>query len=160
VETAAPGDTLVVHLTRVRLNRDWALSDDSLVGRAMDSDLAVKMKDAGKSVRWHLDLQRGVATPEKPSEHLTHYSVPLKPMLGRVGVAQNTASASPGTGDSGNYGGNMDFNEIVEGAPQSIFRLAFRARSSMSVTATLRKATVNLPALPWKPPWMWNSQWT
>jgi len=116
VETAAPGDTLVVHLTRVRLNRDWALSDDSLVGRAMDSDLAVKMKDPGKSVRWHLDLQRGVATPEKPSEHLTRYSVPLKPMLGCVGVAQNTASASPGTGDSGNYGGNMDFNEIVEGA--------------------------------------------
>ncbi len=116
VETAAPGDTLVVHLTRVRLNRDWALSDDSLVGRVMDIDLAVKMKDAGKSVRWHLDLQRGVATPEKPSEHLTHYSVPLKPMLGCVGVAQNTASASPGTGDSGNYGGNMDFNEIVEGA--------------------------------------------
>jgi acetamidase/formamidase len=116
VETAAPGDTLVVHLTRVRLNRDWALSDDSLVGRAMDSDLAVKMKDPGKSVRWHLDFERGVATPETHSEHLTRYSVPLKPMLGCVGVAQNTASASPGTGDSGNYGGNMDFNEIVEGA--------------------------------------------
>src|SRR5258707_15481022 len=37
-------------------------------------------------------------------------------MLGCFGVAKNTASASPGTGDSGNYGGNMDFNEIVEGA--------------------------------------------
>jgi len=23
IETAAPGDTLVVHLTRLRLNRDW-----------------------------------------------------------------------------------------------------------------------------------------
>jgi amidase len=116
VETAAPGDTLVVHLTRIRLNRDWALSDDSLVGRAMDSDLAVKMKDGGKSVRWHLDLQQGVATPEKPSEHLAHYSVPLKPMLGCVGVAQNSSSSAPGTGDSGSYGGNMDFNEIVAGA--------------------------------------------
>jgi amidase len=116
VETAAPGDTLVVHLTRVRLNRDWALSDDSLVGRALDSDLAVKMKDGGKSVRWHLDMQRGVATPEKPAEHLAHYSVPLKPMLGCVGVARSSESSSPGTGDSGSYGGNMDFNEIVEGA--------------------------------------------
>src|SRR5216684_5117607 len=116
VETAAPGDTLVVHLTRVRLNRDWADSDDFLVGRAVDSDLAVKMKDAGKQVRWHLDAERGVATPEKPAEHLARYSVPLRPMLGCLAVAPNVAQAAPGTGDSGRYGGNMDFNEIVEGA--------------------------------------------
>jgi len=116
VETAAPGDTLAVHLTRVRLNRDWAESDDFLVGRAVDSDLAVKMKDGGKTVRWHLDAEHGVATPEKPAEHLTRYVVPLRPMLGCVAVAPNVAQAAPGTGDSGHYGGNMDFNEIVEGA--------------------------------------------
>jgi amidase len=116
VETAAPGDTLAVHLTRVRLNRDWAESDDFLVGRAVDSDLAVKMKDAGKTVRWHLDREHGVATPEKPAEHLTRYAAPLRPMLGCVAVAPNVAQAAPGTGDSGRYGGNMDFNEIVEGA--------------------------------------------
>ena len=116
VETAAPGDTLVVHLTRVRLNRNWAGSDDFLVGRAVDSDLAVKMKDLGKSVRWRLDAEHGVATPEKPAEHLTRYSVPLRPMLGCVAVAPGPAQAPPGTGDSGRWGGNMDFNEIVEGA--------------------------------------------
>jgi amidase len=116
VETAAPGDTLVVHLTRLRLNRNWADSDDFLVGRAVDNDLAVKMKDGGKQVRWHLDAEHGVATPEKPAEHLTRYAVPLRPMLGCVGVAPNVAQAAPGTGDSGRYGGNMDFNEIVEGA--------------------------------------------
>src|SRR5438309_11528767 len=37
-------------------------------------------------------------------------------MLGCVAVAPNVAQAAPGTGDSGRYGGNMDFNEIVEGA--------------------------------------------
>jgi len=116
VETASPGDTLVVHLSRLRLNRDWAESDDSVVGRALDSDLAVKMKDGGKTVRWHLDAEHGVATPEKPAEHLTRYAVPLRPMLGCVAVAPNVAQAAPGTGDSGRYGGNMDFNEIVEGA--------------------------------------------
>ena len=116
VETAAPGDTLVVHLTRVRLNRDWAGSDDFLVGRAVDSDLAVKMKDLGKSVRWHLDAEHGVATPENPAGHLTRYAVPLRPMLGCVAVAPGSSQAPPGTGDSGHYGGNMDFNEIVEGA--------------------------------------------
>jgi amidase len=116
VETAQPGDTLAVHLTRLRLNRDWAESDDFLVGRAVDSDLAAKMKDLGKTVRWHLDAEHGVATPEKPAEHLKSYSVPLRPMLGCVAVAPNAAQAAPGTGDSGRYGGNMDFNENVEGA--------------------------------------------
>jgi acetamidase/formamidase len=116
IETAMPGDTLVVHLTRLRLNRDWAISDDGIVPRGLDSDLAVKMKDGGKSVRWHLDMARGVATLEKPSEHLSHYSVPLRPMLGCVGTAPPPAGAAPGTGDSGGFGGNMDFNEVVEGA--------------------------------------------
>src|SRR5205807_8896021 len=86
--------------------------------RAVDSELAVKMKDAGKSARWHLDRERGLATPEKPAEHLTRYSVPLRPMLGCVAVAPNVAQAPPGSGDSGRYGGNMDFNEIVEGATE------------------------------------------
>jgi acetamidase/formamidase len=116
IETAAPGDVLAVHLTRLRLNRDWAVSDDGIVGRGTDSGLAVKMKDGGKTVRWHLDVQRGVATPEKPGEHLTRYSVPLRPMLGCVAVAPGSTQAPPGTGDSGRWGGNMDFNEIVEGA--------------------------------------------
>jgi acetamidase/formamidase len=116
IQTAAPGDTLVVHLTHLRLNRDWAGSDDFVVERALGNDLAVKMKDGGKTIRWHLDPQRGVAIPEKPAEHLAHYSVPLRPMLGCVAVAPGSAQAPPGTGDSGRWGGNMDFNEIVEGA--------------------------------------------
>ncbi len=116
VETAEPGDTLVVRLTRLRLNRNWAVSDDLVVSRGLDNDLAVKMKDGGKPVRWHLDAQRGVATLEKPGEHLARYSVPLRPMLGCVAVAAPNPVAAPATGDSGVWGGNMDFNEIVEGA--------------------------------------------
>jgi acetamidase/formamidase len=116
VEGAAPGDILAVRLTRLRLNRDWAISDDGIVDRGVDSDLAVKMKDGFKNVRWHLDRERGVATTEKPGEHLARYTVPLRPMLGCVAVAPNSTQAPPGTGDSGRWGGNMDFNEIVEGA--------------------------------------------
>ena len=116
IETASPGDTLVVHITKLRLNRDYAISDDGIVGRGLDSDWAVKMKDGFKNVRWHLDRENGVASPEKPAEHLTHYSVPLRPMLGCVAVAPGITQAAPGTGDSGRYGGNMDFNEIIEGS--------------------------------------------
>src|SRR5262249_46769509 len=116
VETAVPGDVLAVHLTRVRLNRDYAISDDAIVPRALGPALAVKMKDGGKTIRWRLDRERGMAVPEKPSDRLKGYSVPLKPMLGCVGVAPGFASAPPPTGDNGRYGGNMDFNEAVEGA--------------------------------------------
>jgi acetamidase/formamidase len=115
IETAWPGDTLVVHFNRIRLNRDYAISDDAIVERALDSAMSVKMKDSGKSVRWHLDLQRGIATSERPGDHLKEFSVPLRPMLGCVATAPGFASAPPPTGDSGRYGGNMDFNEIVEG---------------------------------------------
>ncbi|TMQ08202.1 MAG: acetamidase [Deltaproteobacteria bacterium] len=116
VDGAVPGDTLVVHLVRVRLNRDWAISDDGIVGRGVDRGLAIRMKDTFKSVRWHLDVAKGVATTEKPGEHLASYTVPLRPMLGCIGVAPAPAQAAPPTGDSGSWGGNMDFNEVVEGA--------------------------------------------
>jgi amidase len=74
------------------------------------------MKDGFKNVRWRLDRQRGVAMPEKPTEHLANFTVPVRPMLGCIAVAPGFASAPPNTGDSGRFGGNMDFNEIVEGA--------------------------------------------
>jgi acetamidase/formamidase len=113
IETAWPGDTLVVHFTRIRLNRDYAISDDAVVDRAVDSGLAVKLKDTGNDVRWHLDLERMVATSDRPGDHLKNFTVPLRPMLGCVATAPGRGSVV--TGDSGGFGGNMDFNEIVEG---------------------------------------------
>ena len=116
IDGALPGDTLVVRIVKLRLNRDWAVSDDGVVPRGLDSGLAVTMKDNGKGFRWRLDRARGVATSEATNPHLAGYTVPLRPMLGCVGVAPNPAQAAPPTGDSGNWGGNMDFNEVVEGA--------------------------------------------
>ena len=116
IDGALPGDTLVVRIVKLRLNRDWAISDDGVVPRGLDDRLAVTMKDNGKDVRWRLDRSRGVATSEASNPHLAGYTVPLRPMLGCVGVAPNPAQAAPPTGDSGTWGGNMDFNEVVEGA--------------------------------------------
>jgi acetamidase/formamidase len=115
VETALPGDTLAVHFTRVRLNRDWAMTGASLVPRVLTQNLAVKIKDIkGGGVRWHLDRERGVATIANAEGRLKDFSVPLRPMLGCVGVAPR-GTPMP-AGDSGVTGGNMDMNEIVEGA--------------------------------------------
>ncbi|HEY1214818.1 MAG TPA: acetamidase, partial [Bryobacteraceae bacterium] len=95
IDSAMPGDTLVVRILKLRLNRDWAVSDDALVGRALDTDLAVMMKDTGKTVRWHLDRERGVAYPEGRSGHLARYEIPLRPMLGGLAVAPNPTGAAP-----------------------------------------------------------------
>jgi acetamidase/formamidase len=120
IQSALPGDTLVVHILHLRLNRNTAVSDDDLVERATNSNLAVKMKDGGKSITWQLDLANGTATPRQPtgstSTHLANYSIPLRPMLGCIATAPSISQAAPPTGDSGYYGGNMDFNEITEGA--------------------------------------------
>jgi len=116
VAGALPGDTLVVHVRRLRLNRDYAISDDAIVRRGLDPDLAVQMKDGGKPVRWRLDRTRGLATLERPGEHTGAYAVPVRPMLGCIATAPSPDSGAPSARDSGPYGGNMDFNEIVEGA--------------------------------------------
>jgi amidase len=116
INGAMPGDVLVVHIDKLTLNRDWAGSDDGLDSRAMNEDLAVKMKDNHSGIRWHLDRAAGTATPEKPSEHLKSYTIPLKPMLGCIAAAPSVSGAAPPTGDSGGYGGNMDFNHITEGS--------------------------------------------
>ncbi|MGO4213057.1 acetamidase/formamidase family protein [Terriglobus sp. 2YAB30_2] len=116
VSSAMPGDTLVVHIKSLQLNRDYAISTDGIVPRAQSQGMAVTMKDTGKGAKWKLDLAKGIATPESPGEHMKNYSVPVRPMLGCIAVAVRPSNAAPGTGDDGSYGGNMDFNEITEGA--------------------------------------------
>ena len=113
VEGAMPGDTLVVRLTRVRLNRGWAQSGSRVVGRALEPGTLVKWDDNFSS-RWTLDTARGVATLEKPTAPLGKLTIPLQPMLGCIGVAPQGES-SVRTTDSGSFGGNMDYNQLREG---------------------------------------------
>jgi amidase len=115
INGAEPGDTLVVRIHNLKLNRDWAISDDNLDPRALTSDLAVKTKDNHNNIRWHLDLAKGTASPDKPGEHMKNFSIPVSPMLGCIATATSAGTAPPRTGDSGNFGGNMDFNGVAEG---------------------------------------------
>jgi acetamidase/formamidase len=115
VMSAEPGDTLAVHIKRLRLNRDYADSLDSIVGPALGQSLAGKAQDLGKPVRWKLDIAKGMATPLNASSALAHYSVPVRPMLGGLAVAPGFGSPAMSTGDTGRSGGNMDFNQVIEG---------------------------------------------
>ncbi len=116
IATASPGDTLIVRIKRLRTNRDYADSLDDIVARAQTAGLAARAGELGRPVRWTLDAEAGFAAPEQPGERLKDFKVPLRPMLGGLAVAPGFGFAPPSTGDTGRFGGNMDFNEIVEGS--------------------------------------------
>jgi acetamidase/formamidase len=115
VEGAMPGDTLVVRLTRVRLNRDWAQSGSQVVARALEPQSLGAIKwNPSFAGRWRLDTAAGVARLDAPPPALSQLTIPLQPMLGCIGVAP-PGESSVRTTDSGNFGGNMDYNQVREG---------------------------------------------
>ena len=115
IDGALPGDTLVVKLNRVRLNRDSAGSGDQIVASALGEGYYrnAKFKDDFDS-EWKLDRDGGYAMLAKPSEHLKNYKVKLAPMLGCVAVAPPDKQTVR-SGWLGSYGGNMDYNGLREG---------------------------------------------
>lgn len=115
VAGAQPGDTLAIHIVRLTLDRDWAESLDTIVNRAVGPSLAAGAGKLGRTIRWRLDRAGGYATPDRPSDALKDYRVPLRPMLGGVGLASGFGSPPLSTGDTGRAGGNMDFPEVVAG---------------------------------------------
>jgi amidase len=115
VEGALPGDTLVVHFNRIRLNRDTAISSALIVNDALDPDyIEQRKKVEGYDADWKLDRQGGYASLEKPTEAMKNYKAPLAPMLGCVGVAPRPGN-SYRSGYLGAFGGNMDYNQLREG---------------------------------------------
>jgi amidase len=116
IEGAFPGDTLVVKLNKVRLNRESAGSGDQITDAALNGGYLrdTKYKDNFDS-DWVLDLDKGVARLKNPSEHLKNYTVKLQPMMGCIAVAPPGHQAVQ-TGHLGEFGGNMDYNQLREGA--------------------------------------------
>ena len=115
VEGALPGDTLVVILNRVRLNRDSAMSGNRIASSALTAGYVQRTKYEDKfDSNWVLDREQGVARLKNPSEHLKNYTVKLQPMLGCIAVAPPGHQAFR-TGYLGSYGGNLDYNQIREG---------------------------------------------
>ncbi len=115
VAGAQPGDTLAIHILRLTLNRDWAESLDTIVNRAAGPSLAAGASTLGKRIMWRLNRAEGYATPDQPSDALKDYRVPLRPMLGGIGLASGFGSPPLSTGDTGRAGGNMDFPDVVAG---------------------------------------------
>jgi len=116
VEGAMPGDTLVVHLDKVRTNRDSAYQTNLIASTALESGYLRELAkhDAGFT-SWKIDAAAGTAAIVNPSGKMGAYSIKLSPMLGCVGVAPPRDEVL-GSGHLGPFGGNMDSPQVREGA--------------------------------------------
>lgn len=115
IEGALPGDTLVVHLLKLRANKKTARQGTRINARAVTAAYLVGAKyDPAFSGEWLLDMDKGIATLAQPTENMKGFTVPIRTMLGCVSVAPSGQDQARGT-DLGTYGGNLDYNDNVEG---------------------------------------------
>ena len=116
IEGALPNDTLVVKLNKVRVNRDSARQGTRIHGRAVTPAYVEAAKyDTEYNTEWTLDREKGIARLTHPSERMKNFTVPILPMVGCISTAP-AGSASYRANELGPFGGNMDYNQMAEGA--------------------------------------------
>jgi amidase len=126
VEGAQAGDAIAVTFRKIRMNRNWGWSGYrlglfSLAPGSIEGLYANRYKDGAaipgrvNVVPWDLDLEKGMVKLREPVSKAHKLEFKARPMLGCVGVAA-PGDFGPASSISGPYGGNMDYNEVVEGA--------------------------------------------
>lgn len=114
IEGAEPGDLLVVRIEKIETNRATAYSSSLLAPYAVDpASIGTRVDREPKRVTWQLDKATGMARLDDP-EVRPALALPLKPMLGCVGVAPARKEAI-GTATPGAFGGNMDYASLNAG---------------------------------------------
>ncbi len=120
VEDAVVGDTLVVRIKEIKLNRPTAWSRiapnfGSFTEEVPGRRLSLNQSLEEKYYPWSLDLNRGVATLELRQSRLRSVEIPLSPFIGAIGIAPRFGRVETSL-TPGEYGGNMDCVETSQGA--------------------------------------------
>lgn len=117
INGAEPGDTLVVHIDKIGLNRDWGWGGSIPYFGTLEPEYKTMMiTEPAPDILyiWRLDLDRNVGILDLPKSKVGRVEVPLRPFLGTIGTAlggkECWSALTPGP-----HGANMDFNEVVEG---------------------------------------------
>jgi len=109
VDGAEVGDTLVVTFNRIETNRTSAYSGSLLSPYATTPNaISARVDREGKRLQWTIDKTKGVATLDEATVTPGGITLPLRPMLGCVGVAPRGKEAIS-TATPGPWGGNMDY---------------------------------------------------
>ena len=116
VEGAEPGDVLVVTFMKIETNRPMAYSASLLAPYAVDpTAIAARVDRDAKRLTWTIDRARNVARLDQTDIQTGGIELPLRPMLGCVGVAPARKEAIS-TATPGPFGGNMDYAWLNAGA--------------------------------------------
>ena len=116
VDGAEPGDMLVVTIERLETNRAMAYSSSLLAPYALDPGAIANRTDRDpRRLTWTIDKTRGVARLDQSEIQPGGLELPLKPMLGCIGVAPARKEAIS-TATPGAFGGNMDYASMGAGA--------------------------------------------
>src|SRR5262245_60418987 len=88
VEGAEPGDVLVVTFVKIETNRTMAYSASLLAPYAVDpTAIAARVDREARRVTWTIDRAKNVARLDQADVQAGGIELPLRPMLGCVGVA-------------------------------------------------------------------------
>jgi amidase len=113
VEGAEPGDMLVVTIEKLEPNRATGFSGSLLAPYTVEpAALAARTDRQPRPVTWLLDRAKRTARLDGPE--LGSLELPLRPMLGCIGVAPERSEAIATT-TPGPFGGNMDYAGLTAG---------------------------------------------
>ncbi|MFH1766227.1 MAG: acetamidase/formamidase family protein [Gemmatimonadota bacterium] len=118
IEGATTNDILVIKVHKVQPNYEYAASNIGPTFGGLTADNRVRMlNDPAPRHRylWRLDTEAMTGTTDLPSSEMGEITIDLQPMLGRVAVAPRGEEAFGGLWP-GDFGGNMDAQEIRPGA--------------------------------------------
>jgi len=109
VEGAEPGDILVVTIETLETNRASGYSGSLLSPYTVDpAAIASRTDREAKRLTWTIDKAKGVTRLDQTDVQPGGIELPLKPMLGCIGVAPARKEAIS-TAVPGAWGGNMDY---------------------------------------------------
>jgi acetamidase/formamidase len=115
IEGAEPGDAIVVAIEKIETNRTTGWSGSLLAPYAVDPQaIDARVDREARRMTWTIDKARGVASLESPDFKPSRLEVPLRPMLGCLGVAPARKEAIA-TSTPGPFGGNMDYAGLNAG---------------------------------------------
>jgi acetamidase/formamidase len=119
VEDAELGDTLIVQIMDIALNRETAWSRirpnfGSLTEEGPGKRLILNEPLKEQYFTWRIDKQNGVAILDLDKSKLRRIEVALNPFIGSIGVAPRYGRVETSL-TPGEYGGNMDCVETKKG---------------------------------------------
>ena len=120
VNGSFPGDTLLIKIMRIRINRSAGVSGSQIMPNLLDPSYHQSRNRSGEVHReWLLDVESGIGKLASPTERLKAFHVHLRPSLGCVAVAPPAMQAFSSAW-LGAWGGNLDYNRLREGVVISL----------------------------------------